>query len=182
MDPSLIFKLRMVVARHGEMDRSGWWNTRGVLGTLGPAALGRGLPHTHFFAQARVACSVAAARCQAVFCPPGCATLWRLPAEIEESIEQQWPDWCRYASRWSNFFETLAAAPAKPLLELLQDFELIDSVIVASVAPLKRSAEGRSVALPGSGTPDPRTIRILAAAFSKGEPHKPAVPYLRLDP
>jgi hypothetical protein len=181
MEPSLILKLRLVVARHGEMDRAGWWNTRGMLGTMGASALGRGFPHTHHFAQARIACSVAAARCQAVFSPSGCATLWQLPAEIEDSIEQHWPEWCRDTDQWSTFFNSLAAAPAKPLLDLLQDFGLIDSATVEAVVPLKRSAEGRSVPLSGTGLPDTRTIRLLAAAFSKGEPQKPAVPYLRLD-
>ena len=34
-----LLKLRLVVARHGEMDRAGWWNTNGMLGRHGAIAL-----------------------------------------------------------------------------------------------------------------------------------------------
>ncbi|MCB1093793.1 MAG: BrxE family protein, partial [Verrucomicrobiae bacterium] len=159
----------------------GWWNTRGVLSGMGRSVLSRGFSHTHHFAQARIACSVATARCQSIFNPPGCITLWNLPAEIDDSIEQAWPDWCRKSEPWNPFFESLAVLPSKPLVDLLLDLDLIDAATADAVAPLKRSAEGRSVALPGTGKPDTPSIMLLAAAFSKGEPQKPAVPYLRLD-
>lgn len=180
-DPSHLFKLRLVVARFGEMDCAGWWNTRGILGAMGRSALARGFPHTHYFAQARIACSVAAARCQTVFNPPGCATLWNLPAEIEDSIEQNWPQWCQKSDEWSAFFDSLAAPSSKSLLDLLLEFSLIDSATVEAVSLLKRTAEGRSVTLTGSGMLNESSIKLLAAAFSKGEPQKLAVPYLRLD-
>jgi hypothetical protein len=51
------------VARMGEMDRAQWWNTKGQLGPLGAMALSRGLPRTHYFAQARSVFAVAAHRC-----------------------------------------------------------------------------------------------------------------------
>ena len=50
-----LLKLRLVVARYGEMDIAKWWNTRGQLGRLGTAATRRGFPRTHYFAQARAA-------------------------------------------------------------------------------------------------------------------------------
>ena len=34
-DVEAITKLRMAVARFGEMDRAKWWNTKGLLGNLG---------------------------------------------------------------------------------------------------------------------------------------------------
>ena len=52
LDLERLLKLRLVVARFGEMDLAKWWNTKGQLGRLG-AALRRGLPRTHHFAQAR---------------------------------------------------------------------------------------------------------------------------------
>jgi hypothetical protein len=97
IDPILLTKLRVVVARFGEMDGAGWWNTRGILGRIGKAGLTRGFPATHFFAQARVAFTVAAARCKEVFSPPACYTLWVLPPEIEEAVDSHWQSWCREA-------------------------------------------------------------------------------------
>ena len=53
IDFDRLLKLRLVVARVGEMDLAKWWNTRGQLGRLGSAAVRRGFPRTHYFAQAR---------------------------------------------------------------------------------------------------------------------------------
>jgi hypothetical protein len=52
IDLDRLLKLRLVVARFGEMDIAKWWNTKGQLGRLGTAALRRGFPRTHRFAQA----------------------------------------------------------------------------------------------------------------------------------
>jgi hypothetical protein len=46
VDLERLLKLRLVIARIGEMDRAQWWNTRGQLGPLGAMALSRGLPRT----------------------------------------------------------------------------------------------------------------------------------------
>ena len=48
----LLFQLRLVIARYGEMDGARWWNTQGILGQYGALALSRGFPKTHRFAQA----------------------------------------------------------------------------------------------------------------------------------
>jgi hypothetical protein len=52
IDLDRLLKLRLVVARFGEMDLARWWNTKGQLGRLGFAALRRGFPRTHYFAHA----------------------------------------------------------------------------------------------------------------------------------
>lgn len=78
-DLDRLLKLRLVVARFGEMDGARWWNTKGQLGRFGAAALRRGFPRTHRFAQARAVFAVAAHRCAEVFDPPGGVTLWRMP-------------------------------------------------------------------------------------------------------
>jgi hypothetical protein len=75
LDLDRLLKLRLVVARFGEMDLAKWWNTKGQLGRLGVAALRRGLPRTHRFAHARSVFAVAAHRCSEVFEPPGCVTI-----------------------------------------------------------------------------------------------------------
>ena len=93
VDFDRLLKLRLVVARFGEMDLAKWWNTRGQLGTLGAAALRRGFPRTHRFAQARSVFAVAAHRCSEVFEPLGGVTLWRPPEAIEEEFEAHWERW-----------------------------------------------------------------------------------------
>lgn len=82
-----LMRLRLVVARVGEMDNARWWNTKGLLGRLGAMALKRGFPKSHHFAQARGVFSVSANRCREVFDPPDAITPWKLPAELEDRFE-----------------------------------------------------------------------------------------------
>ncbi len=181
VDLDHLLKLRLTVARYGEMDCAGWWNTQGILGRSGSAVLSRGFPVTHWFAQARIACAVASARCEAVFSPPSCFTLWRVPAELEDALSRQWSGWCKSSSTWGSFFDQLAPRNSGDLLKHLQELEIIDAGTVQAVSGLRRSAEGMAVALPGTGNVTPETAMLLAAAFSKGEKHKLAIPYLRAD-
>ena len=101
LDLGFLFKLRLVVARFGEMDLAKWWNTKGQLGPLGAAALRRGFPRTHHFAQARSVFAVAAHRCAEVFDPPGCVTLWRLPEEIERGVRRALGALARQRDEWT---------------------------------------------------------------------------------
>jgi hypothetical protein len=93
IDSDRLLRLRLVVARVGEMDLARWWNTQGLLGPRGKVVLARGFPHTHYFAQAHVVFAVARARCHELFDPFGCMTLWGLPAEIEDEFEERWQGW-----------------------------------------------------------------------------------------
>ncbi len=179
LDLSHLIKLRLCVARFGEMDGAGWWNTQGILGKGGRAVLSRNFPVTHGFAQARIACSVAAVRCASVFAPPGCWTLWTVPAEIEDALARQWTGWCRLASDWTPFFDALMPRNTGDLLQHLSELKLIDDSTVKATASLRRSAEGKAVPLPGMGHTDIETLMLLAAGFSRGEKQKLAVPYIR---
>ena len=181
IDLTRLFKLRLVIARHGEMDAAGWWNTKGILGRHGSLVLKRGFPATHYFAQARIAFAVARSRCHDLFDPPGCMTLWSLPAEIEDQFEEQWPDWLDQGERWATFFERLAAPRGENLLSALGDFGLIEHRHLEAVSKLRRSAEGRSVPLPGTYRPNDETITLLAAGFARSEQGNPAIPYARLE-
>ncbi len=186
IDFDRLLKLRLVVARVGEMDLARWWNTRGMLGRHGAVVLQRGLPRTHRFAQARVVFAVARSRCHELFDPPGCMTLWHLPAEIEDRFEDRWQAWLDEAETWTTLFERLQAlavdgSPAEALLGLLRELELVDEAQVEVVGGLRRSAEGRSLPLPGVHRPDDDAVALLAAGFSRGEPGKPAIPYARLE-
>lgn len=181
VETARLFKLRLAVARFGEMDNARWWNTRGILGSLGKAALQRGFPRTHYFAQARIAIEVARARCHEVFDPPGCVTLWHLPAEHEDQFETAWHDWLDQLEGWRPFFEQLAPAPGTDLLAYLQKAGLVSEQVVAKARGLRRSAENRAVALPGVHQISDRLLELLAAAFSRGEPGALAVPYARVE-
>ncbi|MFL5345608.1 MAG: BrxE family protein [Hyalangium sp.] len=179
IDLDRLLKLRLLVARFGEMDLVKWWNTKGQLGRLGAAALRRGFPRTHRFAQARSVFAVAAHRCTEVFDPPGCVTLWRLPEATEEEFDARWEYWLDNASDWTAFFEKLESIQGNELIAILRAFEVVSDRDLDAYARLRRSAEGRAVPLPGlfSGTDD--DVALLALGFARGEPSALAVPYAR---
>jgi len=181
IDIERLLKLRLTVARHGEMDAAAWWNTKGILGRHGSLALKRGFPATHYFAQARIAFAVARSRCHELFDPPGCMTLWTLPAEVEDQFEEHWQDWLDQGEQWAPFFDKLAQAGRGDLLSELGDFGLVGQDHVEAVGKLRRSAEGRSVPLPGTHQPNDAIITLLAAGFARGEKGSPAIPYARLE-
>src|SRR6188474_2978524 len=149
IDLDRLLKLRLVVGRFGEMDLAKWWNTQGQLGRLGAAALRRGFPRTHHFAQARAVFAVAAHRCAEVFEPPGCVTLWRLPEAVEEEFDTRWEHWRDHATDWQPFFQKLEALQGTDLVATLRAFEAVSDRDAEGLARLRRSAEGKAVPLPG---------------------------------
>jgi hypothetical protein len=179
VDLERLLKLRLVVARFGEMDLAKWWNTKGQLGRLGALALRRGFPRTHRFAQARSVFAVAAHRCAEVFDPPGCVTLWRLPEAVEEAFDARWEHWLDNAGAWTNFFEKLESLSGSDLAELLRAFELVEERDIEAYSKLRRSAEGRAVPLPGVFSGTDADVALLALGFARGEPSTLAVPYAR---
>jgi hypothetical protein len=180
IDFDRLLKLRLLVARFGEMDRARWWNTRGVLGPLGEMALRRGFAKTHFFAQGRLVFAVAAQRCRDVFDPPQGMTLWKLPAEIEDRFESQWPDWLERTDAWSSFFSELQAPKSPDLLAEAGRLGLAEEAMLREVRQLRRSPENPSVPIPGGHGPSDRILTLLALGFFRGEPGTPAIPYARL--
>ena len=161
-----IFKLRVVVARVGEMDLAQWWNTKGQLGSLGAAAVRRGMPRTHYFAQARSVFHVAAHRCEDVFNPPGSVTLWRLPREVEERIDARWENWLDAARDWDGFFEQIANVSSPDLAEALTSLGLVNGSGLATVSRLAPDSGDRSVQLPGQYGGSKADLDLLALAFS----------------
>ena len=180
IDLEHLLKLRLVVARYGEMDSARWWNTQGMLGRYGAIAMRRGFPKTHHFAQARVVFAVASSRCEEVFSSPGCVTLWALPAELEDRFDAQWQGWLDQAADWAPVFGKLEANGGKDLLGMMQELELVTQGQVEAVGKLRRSAEGRAVAIAGMGELSDEALTLLAAAFSRGESGQPAIPYVKL--
>lgn len=104
IDYEHLFKVRLIVARLGEMDNARWWNTKGILGNYGTMLLKRGFPQTHYFAQARIVFEVARNRCQEIFNLPGAVTLWSLSARCEEQFDIYWQSWIEQPDKWNPFF------------------------------------------------------------------------------
>ncbi len=173
-----LFKLRLIVARFGEMDCARWWNTQGILGRYGALALGRGFPKSHRFAQAKIAFAVAAQRCGEIYDPPDAFTLWSLPPEIEDRFQEKWHDWLDNIQEWESFFKGIEDIANQDILKALSQRELISHEQMEAVGKLRRSAEGRSVQISGASELDDSALTLLAAGFSKGEPGKPAIPFL----
>ena len=180
IDLDRLFKLRLVVARHGEMDGARWWNTQGVLGPRGSVVLKRGFPATHRFAQARIVFEVARSRCRELFHPPGCMTIWDLPAELEEQFQENWQTWLDEAETWAPVFEIIEKHSGEDLLAALGQLELISTAQVEQIKKLKRSAEGRAVPISGDYSPNDEILTLLAGGFARGESGALAVPYARL--
>jgi len=179
IDLDRLLKLRLVVARWGEMDMAKWWNTKGQLGKLGAVALRRGFPRTHRFAQARSVFAVAAHRCEEIFDVPETVTLWRLTDQIEEEFDARWELWLDNASEWEPFFEKIETPGAKDLTEALRSFDLVTEADVEAASKLRRIAEGRAVPLPGMFSGSDADAALLALGFARGETGELAVPYLR---
>lgn len=179
IDLERLFKLRLIVARFGEMDLAKWWNTRGQLGRLGSTALRRGFPRTHYFAQARSVFAVAAHRCAEVFNPPGCVTLWCLPEAVEEEFKTRWEHWLDYATEWQSFFQKIESIDGSDLIMTLRTFDLVTDRDVEAFSRLRRSAEGRAVPLPQMFSGEDREVTLLALGFARGEVGALAVPYAK---
>ena len=173
-----LFKLRLTVARFGEMDSARWWNTQGILGEYGALALSRGFPRTHLFAQAKVAFAVAAQRCKEIYSHPSAYTLWELPSNIEDLFEEKWFEWLDEADRWKSTFKSIENIEGLGLLELLSKQDLMTPEQVENAKKLRRSAEGRSVLISNSGSLNDDALTMLAAGFFRGETSEPAIPYL----
>jgi hypothetical protein len=170
-------KLRLVVARFGEMDLARWWNTKGQLGRVGAMAVRRGFPRTHRFAQARAVFAVAARRCLEVYDPPRSVTLWRLSSSIEEGFDARWEHWLSEPEAWEPFFKKVEALPPGDLAAVLRDLELAGPADLEAAARLRRSAEGRAVALPFQFADLDAQVTQLALGFARGEPGELAVPF-----
>ncbi len=175
-----LFKLRLTVARFGEMDNARWWNTKGIMGRYGALTLSRGFPKTHRFAQAKITFAVAAHRCKEIYAYPGAVTLWDLPPEIEDRFQEKWHEWLDDIDHWTPFFQSLEHISGMELLDLLTQQGLINPEQVEMAQKLRRSSEGRSVRISACESLDDEALSLLAAGFFRGEQGKPAVPYLPL--
>lgn len=181
LDLTWLMKVRVAVARCGEMDLAKWWNTDGQLSSYGAKMLSRGLPRTHHFAQARSVFAVAAHRCAQVFNPPDCATLWHLTDRIEDEFDAHWEGWLDAATDWKPFFERIAEIKNTSVGDVLLDLELVSPAEVAEAKSLKRSVERNSVQLPNVFSRDRPSVALLALGFGLSGVADLAVPYAHRD-
>jgi hypothetical protein len=180
ISPEHLFKCRAVIARLGEMDMAGWWNTNGLLGPLGAATLRRNFAKSHWFAQARAVSAVATARCQEVFpVPEDCISIWQVPPAIEDEIEQQWPVWLKACDEWGPFFQTVSQLQERDPIPALLSLGLADERDADAARRLRRSHDFRAVLVGGVETLDDRSVAQLSLAFAHSEGGKLAVPYMR---
>ena len=179
MDLEWLLKIRTVIARIGEMDLARWWNSNGQLGPQGASVLRRGFPRTHYFAQTRSVCMVAAARCAQIFELPGSATLWRLTDTIEERLDVLWESWLDDAANWHPFFERVAGLKSTDVPLSLQEFGLVTDEELSATRTVKKSADGRSIHMPELFDGGRKTVAMLALAFAAGSPGNLVVPYAR---
>jgi len=180
LDLAHVMRLRLVIARFGEMDVARWWNTKGMLARTGATVLQRGFPRTFPFAQARVVFAVAKSRCQDLFDSPNCITLWNLPSEVEERFDEEWYRWLEQSEEWEAFFKRLGETRIDDLLTLLEQTDLLSAKHRETVLGLGLSVEARAFALPDIGDLNDDAVSLLAASFSRGDIGKLAIPYARL--
>ncbi len=181
IDVKKIAALRMTVARHGEMDRSKWWNTKGLLSKVGELAISRGFPKSHVFARSRAAFAVASSRSEEVFNPPDSYTLWRLPVEIEDQLEDAWAGWLESPQEWKELLERIDAEGSNDLVSVLTTLELVSEQTVNRAKGLRRADDLKSVPLKMDGETVIEAIELLAIAHDSSEPGKLAVPFIRED-
>lgn len=180
IDIEHLFRLRLVIARLGERDNAGWWNTSGALGPTGAFVYRRGFPATTSFAQARVVFAVAAARCHEVFQAPSCYTLWHLPAEIEDLFEDRWQQWLDEPAHWQALFDTVAALSGADAAGALMQLGLITEYDLAAARQRTLMPEARSVKLAEVAEITMQTISLLAAGFAHATSGKLVVPYVQV--
>ena len=172
-------KLRITIARYGEMDRAKWWNTKGLLSPLGEAALKRGFHRTHVFARAKAVFAVAGSRSQEVFDLADTYTLWRLPVQLEDQLEDAWAKWLEDPEPWAEFLAAVDDRSSEPLLTVLEQLELVSSETVKIADSLRRADDMHSVPIISEASlSHDAAIELLAAAHACSEKGKLAVPYI----
>jgi len=174
-----LMKLRLVVARLGEMDQSRWWNTKGMLANVGALALSRGFSKSHVFARARAVFAVAASRSAEVFDPPDSMTLWCLPVDIEDQLDDAWATWLEDPDPWVLFLHSIEEKLNGNLLGALKDLDLITDNVIDRANRLRRADDLRSVPIKLNGETLSEAISLLASAHCCSEPGKLAVPFVR---
>jgi hypothetical protein len=178
LDYDWLLKLRVTVARCGEMDLSRWWNTSKQLGPSGISVLKRGFPRTHHFAQARSVMAVASHRCEQLLSQNNAITLWCLPEAMEDRFESLWETWLARHMDWRPYFEAVAAIRTGDVIAATTDLGLVTKDDIKALRALKAAPDGRGLKVGKSFAGERRQIALLALGFSVGRANEPVVPYV----
>lgn len=170
-----VLRLRLVVARLGEVELNGWWGTQDVLGATGAMVFRRGFPRTHAWARAQAVFAVARQRCAERFPDPQAITLWQLPAELEDALDQQWNHWIAEPEVWAPLLGRIAALTAPAVATALLDLNLVTPAQAQQGAALK--TKGPALELPTQEL-NSAALALLALGFGQGGRGDLVVPYL----
>lgn len=179
LDYDWLLKLRVAVARCGEMDLARWWNTNKQLGPSGSSVLKRGFPRTHHFAQARSVMAVASHRCEELLSLSDAITLWRLPETLEDRFESLWETWLDHHAEWRSYFEAVAAIRTSDVIAVLTELGLVTSNDIKALRAIKVAPDGRKLNVGKSFIGERRQIALLALGFSVGRVSDPVIPFVR---
>ncbi len=178
VDFEWLFKLRVAIARCGEMDMARWWNSNKQLGSAGASVLKRGFPRTHNFAQARSVIAIAAHRCNQLFPQEDAITLWRLPDDVEQQLESHWDAWIDRADHWSPFFDSVARLDNPDPLFILRVLQLAEPEQVKACGSIRRPSNGCGLMVGKSFSGAPQEIALLALGFGAGALNDTVVPFI----
>ncbi len=162
LDCDWLLKLRVAVARCGEMDLARWWNSGKQLGSAGASVVRRGFPRTHHFAQARSVIAIASQRCDQLLSRNDVVTLWRLPEDLEDRFESHWDTCLDCHSDWCSFFEAVAAIRAGDVIVTITELGLVTNDEVQAFRALNAAPEGRGLSVGKFFTGQRRQLALLA--------------------
>ena len=170
---------RLYIARLGESDVQGWWQTEGVLGSDGAYVGRRVLPLTHPTARVRMVLAVARHACGDRHPDPNARHLFNLGPAAEDVVDAMLAKRLSDETFWSKLL---------PCLEALERLADVRQVLTASrvvreedlhlVQALPFGPGGRSLPIPVGQDPN-ETVRRLTAGFARSTHRKLIVPFLK---
>ena len=170
---------RLHIARLGEADAQGWWQTDGVLGPDGAFVGRRVLPLTHPTARARVVLAVARHGCRERHPHPSALNLFSLGPSAEDVLDALLARRASDQAFWSKFLPHLEALErhADPR-QVLTTSRIVTEEDLKMIEALPLGPGGRSLPIP-SGNDTNETLRRLTAGFVRSTRRNLIVPFLR---
>ena len=170
---------RLCIARLGEADVQGWWQTDGVLGSDGAYVGRRVLPLTHATARARVVLAVARHACGERHPAPTARHLFSLGPRAEDVLDALLAQRLSDQAFWSELLPRLEALDrhAEPR-QVLTASGIVRQEDLKLIEALSLGPGGRSLPTPfGNDIGD--AVRRLTAGFVRSTHRNLVVPILR---
>ena len=166
-----LLRVRVVVARCGEMDAQRWWNTEGQLCPHGARVLKRGFPRTTSFRAGAVRLRRLCAPCAEIFDPPDAVTFWWLSdtTRRRSSTRVGKDGWTprRPGRRSSNPSPALAHSDVVAALKSAPS--LVDDADDEEAAAKLKVADGeKGVLVPGPFDLGRKAVALWALGFGRG--------------